>query len=87
MWSDGGPVDPSTTVDEAINGGFSWLEIECSRCKARRDVALASLRRVRHYIRPRRLVCAIVEIEPSSTTSMAGRSLYVLQNLAKLTER
>ena len=43
MWSDGGPVDPSPTVDQAINGGFSWLEIECSRCRAKRDVDLAAL--------------------------------------------
>lgn len=46
MWSDGGPVDPSPTVDQAINGGFPFLEIECSRCKAKRDVDLAALRRV-----------------------------------------
>ena len=39
MWSDGGPVNPSPTIDQAINGGHSWLEIECSRCKAKRDVA------------------------------------------------
>jgi hypothetical protein len=43
MWSDGGPVDPSPTVDQAINGGFPWLEIECSRCKAKRDVDLCAL--------------------------------------------
>jgi hypothetical protein len=43
MWSDGGPIDPSPTIDQAINGGFSWLEIECSRCKAKRDVDLAVL--------------------------------------------
>lgn len=43
MWSDGGPVDPSPTVDQAINGSYPWLEIECSRCKAKRDVDLASL--------------------------------------------
>jgi hypothetical protein len=43
MWSDGGPFDPSPTVDQAINGGYPWLEIECSRCKARRDVDLAAL--------------------------------------------
>jgi hypothetical protein len=43
QWSDGGPVDPSPTVDQAINGGFPWLEIECSRCKAKRDVDLAAL--------------------------------------------
>jgi hypothetical protein len=43
IWSDGGPIDPSPTVDQAINGGYPWLEIECSRCKARRDVDLAAL--------------------------------------------
>lgn len=42
MWADGQPIDPSPTVDQAINGGFPWLEIECSRCKTRRDVDLAS---------------------------------------------
>jgi hypothetical protein len=39
MWSDGGPIDPSPTVDQAINGSYPWLEIECSR----RDVDLAAL--------------------------------------------
>jgi hypothetical protein len=43
MWSDGGPIDPSPTVDQAINGGYPWLEIECSRCRAKRDVDLAAL--------------------------------------------
>jgi len=42
-WSDGGPLDPSPTIDQAINGGYSWLQIECSRCKAARDVDLATL--------------------------------------------
>lgn len=44
MWSDGGPIDPSPTIDQAINGGYAWLEIKCSRCKARRDVDLTALR-------------------------------------------
>jgi hypothetical protein len=44
MWADGGPIDPSPSVDQAINGGFPWLEIECSRCKTKRDVDLAALR-------------------------------------------
>lgn len=44
MWADGGPIDPSPTVDQAINGGYAWLEIECARCKTRRDVDLAALR-------------------------------------------
>ena len=43
MWSDGGPVAPSPTVDQAINGGYPWLEIECSRCRAKRDADLAAL--------------------------------------------
>jgi hypothetical protein len=44
MWSDGGPVDPSPTLDQAINGGYPWLEIECSRCRTPRSVDLCSLR-------------------------------------------
>ncbi|MFK4501944.1 phage FluMu protein Com [Bradyrhizobium japonicum] len=44
IWAEGGPIDPSPTVDQAINGGYAWLEIECSRCKTRRDVDLAALR-------------------------------------------
>jgi hypothetical protein len=45
MWSDGGPIDPSPTIDQAINSGYPWLEIECSRCKTPRDVDLCALRR------------------------------------------
>ena len=45
MWSDGGPIDPSPTIDQAVNGGYPWLQIECSRCKTPRDVDLAALRR------------------------------------------
>jgi hypothetical protein len=43
MWSNGGPIDPSPTVDQSINGGYPWPEIACSRCKAKRDVDLAAL--------------------------------------------
>jgi len=43
MWSDGGPIDPSPTIDQAINGGFPWLEIKCSRCQTPRDVDLCAL--------------------------------------------
>ena len=46
MWSDGGPIDPSPTIDHAINGGYPWLEIKCSRCGTPRDVDLAALRHV-----------------------------------------
>jgi low affinity Fe/Cu permease len=41
MWADGEPIDPSPTIDQAVNGGYSWLQIECARCKA---VHLAALR-------------------------------------------
>ncbi|MHC2842835.1 zinc ribbon domain-containing protein [Bradyrhizobium diazoefficiens] len=44
MWADGGPIDPSPTIDQALNGGYSWLQIECSRCKTKREVDLAALR-------------------------------------------
>src|SRR4051812_19827023 len=44
MWADGGPIDPSPTIDQAMNGGYSSLEIECSRCKTKRDIDLAVLR-------------------------------------------
>jgi hypothetical protein len=44
MWADGEPIDPSPSIDQAINGGYPWLEIECSRCKTKRDVDLAALR-------------------------------------------
>ncbi|MCK1351679.1 hypothetical protein IVB56_11305 [Bradyrhizobium sp. CW7] len=43
MWASGGPIDPSPSIDQAINGGYSWLEIECSRCRTKRDVDLAAL--------------------------------------------
>jgi hypothetical protein len=46
MWSDGGPIDPSPTIDQAINGGYPWLEIKCSRCQTPRDVDLCVLRHV-----------------------------------------
>lgn len=44
MWTDGGPIDPSPSVDQAVNGGYAWLEIECSRCRTKRDLDLAALR-------------------------------------------
>lgn len=43
MWADGEPVDPSPTIDQAVSGGYSWLQIECSRCKAARDVDMSAL--------------------------------------------
>jgi hypothetical protein len=43
MWADGGPIDPSPTIDQAINGGYAWLEIACSRCKTPCNVDLCAL--------------------------------------------
>jgi phage FluMu protein Com len=43
MWSDGEPIDPSPTIDQAVNGGFAWLEIQCARCKTPSDVDLAAM--------------------------------------------
>jgi len=45
MWSDGGPAQPSPTIGQAINGGFPWLEVQCSRCKTMSSVNLAIIRR------------------------------------------
>ena len=44
IWANGGPIDPSPTIDQAISGGYPWIEIECSRCRAKRDVDMAALR-------------------------------------------
>ena len=44
MWSDGGPIDPSPTIDQATNAGFRWLEIKCTRCKTPRSVDLTDLK-------------------------------------------
>jgi hypothetical protein len=43
MWAAGEPIDPSPRIDQALNGGYPWLEIECSRCRTERDVDLAAL--------------------------------------------
>ncbi len=36
MWSDGGPIDPSPTIDQAINGGYSDIpkSSEVRHCRA-----------------------------------------------------
>jgi len=45
MWSDGGPAQPSPTIGQAINGGFPWLEVKCSRCRTSSSVDLAAITR------------------------------------------
>ena len=44
MWSDGEPIDPSPTIDQAVNGGFPWLKIQCARCKTPSDIDLAAMK-------------------------------------------
>jgi hypothetical protein len=40
MWSDGEPIDPSPTIDQAVNAGFPWLDSLCTL----QDVDLAAMK-------------------------------------------
>jgi hypothetical protein len=44
----GGPAQPSPTIGQCLNGGLSWLEVECNRCKTRASLPLDAIRRPRH---------------------------------------
>jgi phage FluMu protein Com len=83
MWADGEPIDPSPTVDQAVNGGFPFLQVECSRCKTPNDVDLAALPHATttfvHDLasRLRCRKCAKVGRRPAATLlQLAGRSRY-----------
>jgi hypothetical protein len=56
MWSDCEPIDPSPTIDQAVNGGLPWLEIQCARCKTPSDVDLAAMKHPRTTLQPGRKV-------------------------------
>ena len=43
----GGPSQPSPTIAQCLNGGYSWLEVECHRCKTRASIPLDAIRRPR----------------------------------------
>jgi hypothetical protein len=43
----GGPAQPAPTIAQCLNGGLSWLEVECNRCKTRASLPLESIRRSR----------------------------------------
>jgi hypothetical protein len=94
MWSDGGPIDPSLTIEQAINGGFPWLEIECSRCKAKRAVDLCALRRPPttcvHDLAAR-LICqkcsAAGKRPPATLHQLAPRARYSGIAIAPVCER
>jgi hypothetical protein len=37
----GGPAQPAPTIAQCLNGGLSWLEVECNRCKTRASLPLS----------------------------------------------
>jgi len=43
-WLYGEPIDPSPIIDQPINRGFPWLEVQCSRCKPPNDVDPAAIK-------------------------------------------
>src|SRR4051812_26828185 len=43
----GGPAQTSPTIAQCLNGGLSWLEVECNRCKTRASLPLDAIRRPR----------------------------------------
>jgi hypothetical protein len=43
----GGPAQQSPTIGQYLNGGLSWLEVECNRCKTRASLPLDAIRRPR----------------------------------------
>jgi hypothetical protein len=38
---------PAPTIAQCLNGGLSWLEVECKRCKTRASLPLDAIRRPR----------------------------------------
>ncbi|WP_458756655.1 hypothetical protein ACSVBT_12810 [Afipia sp. TerB] len=45
MWCDGGPAQPSPTIGQALNAGYRWLEVVCTRCRRRISVDLTAVNR------------------------------------------
>jgi len=50
VWSlrlegNGGPAQPSSTIGQCLNGGLSWLKVECNRGKTRASLPLDIWRR------------------------------------------
>lgn len=44
----GGPAQPSPTIEQCLNGGLGWLEVECPHCKTRASLPLDAIRRPRN---------------------------------------
>jgi hypothetical protein len=52
LWSEqmeayGGPAQPSPTINQCLNAGYTWLEVKCQRCEARASLALEAVHRPR----------------------------------------
>jgi hypothetical protein len=76
----GGPAQPSPTIGQCLNGGYSWLEIECCRCKTRASMPLDAIRRARDT--------AIWKLEASFRCRSCGTRRYKPPvRMIKLTER
>jgi hypothetical protein len=41
------PAELSPTAGQCINGGLSWLEVECNRCETKASIPLDAVRRPR----------------------------------------
>jgi hypothetical protein len=51
MWGDGEtPARPSPTIGQEINGGFPWLEVNCSLCRTPSSVDLADQPSARYAV-------------------------------------
>src|SRR5258705_6962367 len=76
----GGPVQPSPTIGQCLNGGYGWLEIECCRCKTRSSMPLDAIRRARDT--------AIWKLEASFRCRSCGTRRYKPPvRMIKLTEQ
>ena len=43
----GGPAQPSPTIGQCLNGGYSWMEVKCHRCETSASIPLDAIRRPR----------------------------------------
>lgn len=44
----GGPAQPSPTIAQCLNGGYSWLEVKCHRCETKACIPLGEIKRPRN---------------------------------------
>jgi hypothetical protein len=76
----GGPAQRSPTIAQCLNGGLSWLEVECNRCKTRASLPLDAIRRPR--------VTPIWKLEAALKCRSCRKGRYAPPvHMIKLTER